>query len=277
MFRLDQRIELADMSWKEFDEWRKQYGDDIRIAILPTGATEEYGPHAAMGADHFVAYDMANLIASRVPGTIVIPTIPFGVSDGYTSFPGTVTIGDESLKSLLIDVCNSLVYNGFKKIFVLNTHVGNVPIIKDVMWEMKEKNDTLVTGIWFWNLLDTVCPPINYSKTTDFPSGHASEIGTSVLLSLNEKYVDMNKIIREKGKNLTERVTGFSTYEAKFGKGGFFIPLDADELTDFGSLGDATQASPEEGRKILDDFTNYLCDLVGEIGKIKLKPAKSSF
>ena len=86
----------------------------------------------------------------------------------------------------------------------------------------------------------------------------------------------MTRIIPEKAKKLTESVTGFSTYEAKFGKGGFFIPLGADELTDFGSLGDATQASAEEGTKLLDDFTNYLCDLVGEIGKIKLKPQKSS-
>lgn len=273
---MSQKIELAEMSWQEFDEWRKPYNDETRIAILPTGATEEYGPHAAMGADHLVAYDMAKRIASRVKGTLVIPTLPFGVSDGYTSFPGAVTIGDNTLKNLLMDVCNSLVYNGFKKIFVLNTHVGNVPIIKDVMWEMKEKDNTLVTGIWFWNLLDTVCPPSKYSKTNYFPSGHASEIGTSVLLSLSENYVDMKRVVQEKAKNLTESVTGFSTYEAKFGKGGFFIPLGADEITDLGSLGDPTQASAEEGTKVLDDFTDYLCALVGEIGKIKLKPAKSS-
>ncbi|MGE3799099.1 MAG: creatininase family protein, partial [Thermomicrobiales bacterium] len=65
---------------------------DGAIAVLPTGAIEQHGPHLPVGTDtfaveHIVRFAAAS-IADRVP-VLVTPTLPFGCSPHHLSFGGT--------------------------------------------------------------------------------------------------------------------------------------------------------------------------------------------
>ena len=106
---------LRDMSWTEFEERRKT----AKTVILPSGACEVYGPQNPMGADILVAKRVSELLAERVNG-IVGPCLEVGQSKTLTTFPGTIAISSETLRTVYRELIENFVRLGFKNIFIVN-------------------------------------------------------------------------------------------------------------------------------------------------------------
>lgn len=66
---------VSEMSWVEFDQRRKE----TNTVILPSGATEVYGPHLPMGSDILVSRKIAELVAEQT-GALVGPSLEVGQS-----------------------------------------------------------------------------------------------------------------------------------------------------------------------------------------------------
>src|SRR5512146_3032678 len=80
------KVELARMTWREA-------GESFRsnpVILLPMGSVEQHGPHVPVG-DYRYATEVANRIALRT-GAIVAPTIPWGYSEHFRPFPGTLSV-----------------------------------------------------------------------------------------------------------------------------------------------------------------------------------------
>ena len=71
-------------------------------AILVTGATENHAYHLPMGTDTFAAYGVAQEVARKTPGALLLPPIHFGVSDGLMPYPFTITLTAETLSLIHI-------------------------------------------------------------------------------------------------------------------------------------------------------------------------------
>src|SRR5699024_2329646 len=121
-----------ELSWTEFDEMRK----NTELVIIPSGAFEVYGPHLPLGTDTLVAEKIAELVADKTKA-IIGPTLEVGDSNALHEFPGTVVIEPESFKAYMKDTIKSLQHWGMKNFLFMNTHAGNIPIIRQIMFELQ--------------------------------------------------------------------------------------------------------------------------------------------
>ncbi|BDZ52132.1 putative mycofactocin system creatinine amidohydrolase family protein MftE [Frondihabitans sucicola] len=121
--------ELASATWPEVPE--------SPLVLVPTGSTEQHGPHLPFHTDSVVARAVATGVAETLPGQVVVaPTIAFGASGEHADFPGTISIGHDALHALLVETVRSLDLWAGRVVFV-NGHGGNVVTVRRVVAEMR--------------------------------------------------------------------------------------------------------------------------------------------
>ena len=116
--------ELARLAYPDVEEL---LADDQRtVLLLPLGATEPHGPHAPLETDTLISLGICRRAAERLADdpevrALVLPP-PYGVTRYGRSFPGTVTIGEETLRALVLEIARSLAEQGFARIVLVNSH-----------------------------------------------------------------------------------------------------------------------------------------------------------
>lgn len=116
------RLEL--LTWADIEAYLKTKD----VILVPIGSTEQHGPNGLLGTDHLAAEAIAREAGTRA-GTIVSPTIPFGMSHHHLGFPGTISLSPETLLALMKDIVSSLYRHGFRRFYVVNGHGGNTPTL----------------------------------------------------------------------------------------------------------------------------------------------------
>ena len=97
---------------------------DHDTVIVPTGSTEQHGPHGPLLTDVLVPQEVARRVAPRV-GAVVAPPINYGLSYPHVGFTGLVHIRIPTFMALVEDLCASLSSIGFRRIAFLNGHYDN--------------------------------------------------------------------------------------------------------------------------------------------------------
>ena len=86
---------------------------DHDTVIVPTGSTEQHGPHGPLLTDVLVPNEVARRVAARV-GAVVAPPINYGLSYPHVGFTGLVHIRIPTFMALVEDLCASLASIGFR-------------------------------------------------------------------------------------------------------------------------------------------------------------------
>jgi creatinine amidohydrolase len=102
--------------------------------VVPVGATEQHGPDGLIGTDHLCAEAIARRFGETA-GVIVAPTVAYGMSQFHLGFAGTVSLRPSTLSALFGDIVASLAVTGFRHVYVLNGHGGNVAPIRAAIQE----------------------------------------------------------------------------------------------------------------------------------------------
>src|SRR5579859_3977992 len=110
------KVRLQDMTWTEVRE-RMTSG---ATAVVPFGSQEQHGPQTPMG-DFFICERVAAAAAERT-GDVVAPVIPFGYSDYFKSYPGTISVRPETLAAVLEDYLECLSGQGFQRFVFFSGH-----------------------------------------------------------------------------------------------------------------------------------------------------------
>ena len=77
------------LTWEEMNQAIEMQ----KLVILPTGSTEQHGPHMPLDVDLFLVESVCLEVGRRVPGQVlVLPPIAYGLNLHHMDFPGTVHI-----------------------------------------------------------------------------------------------------------------------------------------------------------------------------------------
>ncbi len=180
------------------------------IGVLPTAATEQHGPHLAVGTDTLLVTTVATRAAQAAADTVpvvVAPPLPFGSSHHHYAFGGTLSLTSEVFAGAVRDVLTGLVRAGFRKLVVLNGHGGNKDLVgmvcQDLVHRLGERA-TVASGN-YWDLARPALAAADLLPAARIP-GHAAHFETSLVMALRPEWVDERA--RLQARDMTRESTG---------------------------------------------------------------------
>jgi creatinine amidohydrolase len=165
--------------------------------LVPLGSLEQHGRHLPLATDQIIAEAMASAVADRLAFTLLVaPSFPIGVSDYHLGFAGTATVPADVIRDGLLSVISSFLEGGFRHVYLLSGHAGNLPAMESAWQSLPEimKPRVAVHGDWpaqrraiqqwAWR---------NLSLEPDLVGSHSGHFETSVMLHLAPELVNMDK------------------------------------------------------------------------------------
>jgi len=218
-------------------------------AVLAVGSTESHGEHLPHGTDTLVARSLAEAVAGRVEGLLVLPELPYGMSEDYASFPVAVSLKTETLMRVLRDILGSLLSHGITRLLVVNGHDGNIPAIEAATREFRTEHPEMriaVLEAW-WVTAGELVPEGTFEVWGGL--GHGGEGETSIALAIAPELVEM-----ERARGVVPDLPAHVEVKWMF-----------EELTPYAVTGDPTKATPEKGRLMRDALVELLVSFIEEM------------
>ncbi|MFI8414470.1 creatininase [Paeniglutamicibacter gangotriensis] len=234
--------------------------------IIPTGATEQHGPHMPLGVDAMLSKAIAGVVAEKT-GAVVAPVFAYGYksqprSGGGNHRVGTTSLGAAALTGMVDDVVSSFLGQGFAHVVILNGHFENYQFIYEGLDNAVSRARVSSTSsravlLSYWDFVDEA------TLEQVFPDGflgwdieHGGVLETSLMLLLHPEKVDMSRVVDHPPAKLTP-------YD--------IFPEDPARTPASGCLSSARGASPERGRLLLDAVTTQVAAaLDGELSLEKI-------
>jgi len=239
------------LTWEEMNEAVKMN----KVVILPTGSTEQHGPHLPLDVDAFLTESICLNVGRRAADKVmVLPTVSYGLNMHHIDFPGTIHIEPEVFISFCLNITKSVAYHGFNKILIVNGHGSNAPLVDIVARKTVLATDSICSAVNYFALgVDA----FNQVKETDVMA-HADEFETSLYLYLAPDRVKMEKAVAGSdvaGVHLSSDSTPnfpvrFNDYWGRWTKTGVH--------------GDPGKATKEKGKLIFEAVVKELVEVVTE-------------
>jgi len=228
-------------------------GEPQTVALLPVGATEQHGPNLAIGTDTRAAEQIARLIADRLgPRALVLPALPYGLSEHHMGFRGTLSIGPDAMLAVLRDLARTSHRQGFRLLMFVNGHNGNTAILNVAANAIRyEVGIETASMFYFKQAADVVREA---GRTPRF--GHACEVETSVMLYLDEAYVRRDALVPG------DMISNDRRHADNSDPFALYAPVPFERQTRNGAFGDATYADLETGRLIVDTAIDRTVEFV---------------
>jgi mycofactocin precursor peptide peptidase len=112
--------------------WTELAGPAPRTVLVPVGSLEQHGPHLPLDTDARVAAAVARRAAAGDPAALLAPPVAYGASGEHEGFAGTLSIGHDALRLLLVELGRSAGTWASRLVFV-NGHGGNLPTVPDAV------------------------------------------------------------------------------------------------------------------------------------------------
>lgn len=217
--------------------WPEVAPDDgaAPVLLVPVGSLEQHGPALALATDALVAAAVTRRAAARSSGFLVAPVMPYGASGEHQDFPGTVSIGHDALRMVLVELARSACTWAGGVVFV-NGHGGNV--------------DSLVVAT---SLLRTEGRAVAWTGCRAAGSdAHAGRTETSLMMVLAPDTVAHDRLAPGCTLPVAELMPRLRAHGVR-------------AISPNGVLGDPTTASAELGERLLAEMTDRLAAELAEI------------
>jgi creatinine amidohydrolase len=116
---------LEELTWPEL---RALVQAGKTTIILPSGGTEQNGPHMALGKHNVRVRALSERIARELGNAVVGPVMAYvpegalGPPTGHMRFPGTITVPDDVFRRALESAARSVRLHGFRDVVFLGDH-----------------------------------------------------------------------------------------------------------------------------------------------------------
>lgn len=248
---------MRRLDWAEYRTTEYADIDPTKtVAILPTAAIEQHGPHLPVGVDTMIMDGMLAALRKTCPGDLdirILPVQAVGKSNEHLHAPGTLTLSAENALRIWTEIGLSVARAGVRKIVVVNSHGGNLDLISILTRELRVQARMLAVKCQ-WSSFGK--PDGMYSERENAFGIHGGDLETSVMLALRPDLVDMDAAQDFR-----------STAE-----GGVIPPIGpvsygwvSSDLNDFGTVGDAHLATADKGRATIEYQVAGFVDLLRKV------------
>jgi creatinine amidohydrolase len=180
------------LDWQDFRAPEFREIDPLRtIAILPTAAIEQHGPHLPVGTDTIINGGLLDLLRARCPEDLdlrILPLQAVGKSNEHLWAAGTLTLTAETALRVWTEIGLSVARAGVRKIVILNSHGGNADLISILARELRVRAGMLAVRLG-WGA--SGLPEGLFSAQETAFGIHGGDVETSLLLHLRPETVDM--------------------------------------------------------------------------------------
>lgn len=120
------------------------------VLAVPVASTEQHGPHLPLSTDADLALELCARLARRRPGVLVAPAVAYGASGEHQDFAGTLSIGQEALESLLVELCRSATLT-FSRVLLVSTHGGNAAPVRRAVDRLRAESRDVIAWTARWD------------------------------------------------------------------------------------------------------------------------------
>ena len=239
------------LTWQEMNEAIEAQ----KVVILPTGATEQHGPHMPLDVDVFLCESVCLETARRMPeDVLVLPPVSYGLNRHHIDFPGTVHIEPDIFISFCVNITKSVAYHGFKKIVIVNGHGSNTPLTDLAARKTILETESICAAANYYAFAQSAFETVRESEVI----AHADEFETSLYLYLDEERVRFDRAVEDSD------VTGKYVSSDSWPKYPVRLSDYWGRWTKTGVHGDPTKATKEKGKVIMEAAVTGLGEFIRE-------------
>lgn len=165
------------------------------VLVLPTAATEQHGPHLPLGTDSLLGEAVARQSLSITESEtrfVLAPVMQYGSSHHHLIY-GALSLSTATFLSSVTDVLLSAVLSGFRRLYVLNSHGGNVECVRLASRDVSQAHDVVIGSCSYWDVSRPAIPSATLQGTAPVP-GHAGQFETSLMLAVSPELVRLDRL-----------------------------------------------------------------------------------
>lgn len=259
----------ADLSTRDFAVLQASPEIGQVVAVLPVAATEQHGPHLPLSVDATLVDAVVEAalpqLAADLP-VLVLPTQQVGKSNEHARFPGTLTLGSETLIRLWTEIGACVALAGVRKLLLFNAHGGQVSVMDLVARDLRERHDLIVYSSNWYNLPLPAAVESLFSATEHRFGIHGGDIETSMMLAARPQWVDM---ARAQDFRSTAQLRA-ADYPILGNGRSAKLGWQMQDYNPHGAAGNAAAATADKGRALIAAAGQQLALLLAEISRLPL-------
>jgi creatinine amidohydrolase len=237
------------------------------IAVLPTGAVEQHGPHMPVGTDALINRGIVaralELLPAELP-VVILPEQTIGTSHEHLSYPGTLSHTPSEIMAIWTTALEGAIRAGVRKLLLFNSHGGQVRLLQPTALLLRQR---FSVAAFYASWFDSGYPEGLFTAGEIEFGIHAGAIETSMMLHLNPRLVAQD-FIADFPSSAAALDNEFRLIQSDPGNGrlaGFGWMMQ--DLHPSGAAGDARDATAEKGRALVERAATRLVELLQEIDR----------
>lgn len=256
---------LPAARWAEMTTRDLQAADASWVAVLPTAAVEQHGPHLPLGTDMLIGEGMVETVIARLPEDLpatFLPVQAIGKSNEHIAFPGTLTLEWDTVVKAWVEIGASVARAGVRRLVVVNSHGGNTALLDVVTRELRVRFDMLAVHTAWFRFGDA-----DLAGEGERAVGiHGGTLETALVQHFRPDLV--------RAEHVADFQSTQSELAARFrhlrAHGPHAFAWKAGDLNADGVVGDARAATPEAGARLAQHQAALFIELLREVAAIDL-------
>ncbi|WP_080834260.1 creatininase family protein [Cohnella massiliensis] len=240
----------------------KELPKEDALVVLPVGAVEQHGWHLPVMTDSLIGEALLMQTMERLPdhsNVWLLPPVSYGKSNEHLDYAGTISLSSNTLLGVLSDIGASLKRSGFRRLLLFNTHGGNADLLNVAAREIR-----VATGLMVFYVnphsLDTTSGLVTEEELEY--GIHGGDIETSMVLAIKPDWVREELGVSE--------MPDVSQLEFLTMEGKIRFAWAMSDISHSGVAGDATKATAEKGKIMLERGAAELAKAMLEISRFEI-------
>ena len=201
------------------------------VLAVPVGSTEQHGPHLPLSTDTDIAVALCDRLSAATPAVVVAPPLSYGASGEHDGFAGTVSIGQDAVELVLVELGRSATAS-FAGVVLVNTHGGNAAAARRAEQRLAGESRRVLLWMPDWG-----------------GDAHAGRTETSLQLALDGAAVRTDRAEAGETRPVADLLPALREHGVA-------------AVSSNGVLGDPAGASAAEGTALLDRLAAELVGLI---------------